>query len=28
MVVDGENLFSPEECSKLILSGLLRRSGK
>jgi len=28
MVVDGENLFSPEECSKLILSGLLRRSDK
>jgi AcrR family transcriptional regulator len=28
IVVDPDNLFSPEECSKFILSGLLRRGEK
>lgn len=27
LVVDTENLFSPEECSRLILNGLMVRSG-
>jgi hypothetical protein len=28
IIVDAENSFSPEKCSKFILSGLLRRSDR